>query len=73
MVPQLLAREPDGSFPHLLRHLAMVTAKFVYFFLWPELCVPLLALPWLLRDRRVRLVVFEAVLLLSCASPSGVV
>ena len=55
-----LANRMD-TFPHLLRHLAMVTAKFVYFFLWPELCVPLLALPWLLRDRRVRLVVFEAV------------
>jgi hypothetical protein len=38
----------------------MVTGKFVYFFLWPEFGVPLLALPWVLRGRRVRRVVFEA-------------
>ena len=54
-----LANRMD-TFPHLARHIAMVTGKFVYFFLWPELCLPLLALPWLLRDRRVRLLVFEA-------------
>jgi hypothetical protein len=29
------------------------------FFLWPELCLPLLALPWILRDRRVRLLVIQ--------------
>jgi len=36
------------------KHAAMIVLKFVYFFLWPELCVPLLGLPWILRDRRVR-------------------
>jgi hypothetical protein len=30
------------------------------FFLWPELCFPLLALPWLFRDRRVRLLLWQA-------------
>jgi len=28
--------------------------RFVRFFLWPELCIPFLALLWILRDRRVR-------------------
>jgi len=37
-----------------LAQAGLMVAKFVHFFLWPELCVPLLALPWLLRDRRVR-------------------
>jgi len=30
------------------------------FFLWPELCLPLLALPWLFRDRRIRLLLWQA-------------
>jgi hypothetical protein len=29
------------------------------FFLWVELCVPLLALPWVLIDRRIRFLVFQ--------------
>jgi hypothetical protein len=33
--------------------------KFVYFFLWPELCIPLIALPWLWRDRRVRFLLLQ--------------
>jgi hypothetical protein len=32
-------------------------AKFVYFYLWPELCIPILALPWILKDRRVRFLI----------------
>jgi hypothetical protein len=32
----------------------------IYFFLWPELCLPLLALPWVLRDRRVRFLAVQA-------------
>ncbi len=36
------------------KHAAMIVLKFVYFFLWPELCVPLLGLPWILRNRKVR-------------------
>jgi hypothetical protein len=31
------------------------------FFLWPELCVPLIALPWILADRRVRFLVVQFV------------
>jgi hypothetical protein len=31
----------------------------VGFFLWPELCLPFLALPWMLRDRRVQLLICE--------------
>src|SRR6202044_1678496 len=33
------------------QHLRLVP-KFVYFFMWPELCVPLITLPWLFRSRR---------------------
>ncbi|HEX9344808.1 MAG TPA: hypothetical protein VF900_02730 [Candidatus Acidoferrum sp.] len=41
------------------KHAAMIVLKFVYFFLWPELCVPLVAMPWILRDRRVRYLVIQ--------------
>jgi hypothetical protein len=34
-------------------------AKFVYFFLWPELCLFVGALPWVLRDRRMRFLLLE--------------
>ena len=47
---------------HVLRHTAMEAGKFFYFFLWPELCIPLIALPWVLRDRRVRFLVLQATL-----------
>jgi len=33
--------------------------KFVYFYLWPELCIPLIALPWLWRDRRIRFLILQ--------------
>jgi hypothetical protein len=33
--------------------------KSVFFFLWPELCVPLLAFLWVMRDRRVRFLVVQ--------------
>jgi hypothetical protein len=39
--------------------------KCIRFFLWPELCLPLLALPWILRDRRVRFLVIQAAVALS--------
>jgi hypothetical protein len=29
------------------------------FFLWPELCLPVLTLPWLFRDRRIRLLLWQ--------------
>jgi hypothetical protein len=31
----------------------------VGFFLWPELCIPMLTLPWWIRDRRVRLLIWQ--------------
>ena len=34
-------------------------AKFGYFFLWPELCIPFLALPWLLQERKYRFLVWQ--------------
>ena len=37
----------------------MRVGKFVYFYLWPELCIPLIALPWLLRDRRIRFSILQ--------------
>jgi len=43
-----------NSFGSAMRHLALLIPRFVYFFLWPELFVPFLSLPWLLRDRRIR-------------------
>ncbi len=43
------------SFRTAAKHLfAILLPKFAYFFLWPELCVPLLAVPWMLRDGRTR-------------------
>ena len=35
------------------------------FFLWPELCVPLLLFAWILRDRRVRFLVIQTAICLS--------
>lgn len=42
------------SLGQAIRHVGLSIVKVVYFFLWPELCVPFLALPCLLRDRRTR-------------------
>ena len=36
--------------------------NFGAYFLWPELCVPLLALPWLFRDRRTRFLIVQWVI-----------
>lgn len=41
------------------RHTGIIVSKFVYFFCWPELCVPFIALPWILRDRRVRYLILQ--------------
>ena len=40
------------SIGHAARHVSLVLLKVVYFYLWPELCLVFLALPWLLGDRR---------------------
>ncbi|HKW64839.1 MAG TPA: hypothetical protein VJN89_19955 [Candidatus Acidoferrum sp.] len=42
------------SFNHAVLHISLIALKLIYFFLWPELCVAFLALPWLLRDHRMR-------------------
>lgn len=53
MRAQWLEGRVDGV-RQAIRHLGLSIVKVVYFFFWPELCVPFLALPWLLRDRRIR-------------------
>jgi hypothetical protein len=61
MRAQWLEGRVDGV-RQAIRHLGLSIVKVGYFFLWPELCVPFLALPWLLRDRRIRfLVVLTAI------------
>ena len=49
-----------NSFGSAAKHIVVVIlSKFVYFFLWPELCVALLAAPWMLRDRRPRYLMIQ--------------
>ncbi|HVB56611.1 MAG TPA: hypothetical protein VNE63_09300 [Candidatus Acidoferrales bacterium] len=50
------------SIGHAARILALDAGRFIRFFMWPELCVPLLAFFWVLRDRRVRFLVVQAAL-----------
>ena len=40
---------------HAARHISLIALKLTYFFLWPELCLAFLTLPWLFRDRRMRI------------------
>jgi hypothetical protein len=42
------------SAAHAVKHLALSVIKVSYFFLWPELGLPFVALPWILRDRKIR-------------------
>ena len=35
--------------------------RFASFFFWPELCLPLIALPWIVFDRRMRLLLVQTV------------
>ncbi|HEX4641910.1 MAG TPA: hypothetical protein VH161_00535, partial [Candidatus Acidoferrales bacterium] len=48
------ARNRVNSFRWIAKHTGTIALKFAYFFLWPELCVPLIALLWMLRVRAVR-------------------
>jgi hypothetical protein len=48
-----------NSIGRAVKHGAVVSLKFIYFFFWPELCVPLVAIPWLLGDRRVRFLIVQ--------------
>lgn len=45
------------SFRQAVRHTLQSLWTLVYFFLWLELCVPFLVLPWMVRDRRVRFLI----------------
>jgi hypothetical protein len=47
------------SVRRVVKHAGILILKFTYFFLWPELCVPLLAVPWLFADRRTRFLILE--------------
>jgi hypothetical protein len=48
-----------NSLPSACRVFYSDAKTFNRFFLWPEFCVPLLTLPWIIRDRRVRFLVFQ--------------
>src|SRR5208283_4371059 len=50
----------SDTLPHAAKHIFSVITKFTYFFLWPELCVMLAALPWIMRDRRVRFLIIQS-------------
>ncbi len=53
------------SFTSAARHLFSDLAKVAYFYLWPELLVPLIALPWFLWDKRIRFLVVQTVICFS--------
>jgi hypothetical protein len=36
------------------KHAGLVIVKFTYFFMWPELCLPLVIVPWMVHNRRVK-------------------
>ena len=48
------------SAAHVLKHVSLVFLKIIYFFLWPELAFAFVALPWIFRDRRIRVLVVQA-------------
>jgi hypothetical protein len=50
------------SVRNALRHTSSVVMNITYFYFWPELCVPLIFLLWVLLDRRVRFLVLQAAL-----------
>ncbi len=56
--PAWQAGRPD-SLPHVLRNLALNAKVFIHFFLWPELCLPLIVVPWILLDRRRRFLLIQ--------------
>lgn len=57
----LIAGKVD-SISHGISAFRLIASRYTGFFLWPELCVPLLALPWLLFDRRIRFLEVQFVL-----------
>ena len=48
-----------NSIPQALRVVGSDMSSFGGFFLWPDLCVPLLAVPWIVTDRRVRFLAYQ--------------
>jgi hypothetical protein len=57
---ELWLQTSSGGLRAIAAHALSVVAKFVYFFLWPELCVLVVVFGWVLRDRRVRFLMIEA-------------
>ena len=57
---ELWLQTNSGGLRSIAVHAMSVIAKFVYFFIWPELCVLLLVIGRVLRDSRVRFLVIEA-------------
>src|SRR5713226_561515 len=55
----------SDSLGHLARHISLDVAKFVNFYLWPELCLPLFTLPWILLDRKMRFLSLQTVICFS--------
>lgn len=51
-----------SSIPDALRVAASHARMYASFFLWPELCIPLLAIPWILKDRRIRFLTLQFVI-----------
>jgi hypothetical protein len=49
----------SDSLAHTVDHLLRNIKKCVYFYLWPEFCIPLLTLPWVVRDRRIRFLLLQ--------------
>jgi hypothetical protein len=48
-----------------IRHFLVMGLKLIYFFMWPELCVVFLAIPWIVRDHRTRFLALTAAVSLS--------
>src|SRR6266849_5450112 len=57
---ELWLQTNSGGARSIVAHAVSVVAKFVYFFIWPELCVLLIAFSGVLRDKRVQFLTVEA-------------
>jgi hypothetical protein len=53
-----LVAQPSGA-QGILETWVYRARNSVRFFLWPELCLPMLTLPWFMRDRRVRPLIWQ--------------
>jgi hypothetical protein len=61
-VRQLWLEGQVDSVWHAAKHMFSAASKVTYFYAWPELCVPLLALPWMVADRRTRFLLVQTIL-----------